>query len=115
MIALDQMLECKKEDHAEKQNRANSRENTIKLMYGYACELCEGTVQPRSLEREAFKHKSGFVILENVVVGVCDTCGNRFYSADILHTIHAVATGRQTPERTEAIPVAHLSLPLAGD
>jgi YgiT-type zinc finger domain-containing protein len=77
-------------------------------MYGYPCEYCEGTVQPRLVAREAFKHKNGFVILENIIVGVCDVCGNRYYSADILHAVHEIATGKRTPERTESIPVAHL-------
>lgn len=78
-------------------------------MYGYECEYCEGIVQPRVVEREAFKHKNGFVILENIVVGVCDVCGNRYYSAEILHTVHDIATGRRKPERTESVPVLHLA------
>lgn len=78
-------------------------------MYGYRCEYCEGKVQPRVVEREAFKHKCGFVILENVTIGVCDSCGNRYYSADILHTVHEIATGERLPERKEEIPVAHLT------
>lgn len=78
-------------------------------MYGYRCEYCEGNVQPRQVEREAFKHKNGFVILEKIIVGVCDVCGNRYYSADILHTVHEIATGKQKPERTEQSPVAHLT------
>jgi YgiT-type zinc finger domain-containing protein len=76
-------------------------------MYGYKCEYCEGTVQPRIVKREAFKHQDGFVILEDVKIGVCDNCGNRYYSAEILHAVHAVAIGVQFSERTEQIPVAH--------
>lgn len=76
------------------------------MMYGYQCEYCEGTVRPKKVEREAFKHKKGFVILESVTIGVCDMCGNRYYSADILHTVHEIASGEKMPERTEAIPVA---------
>ena len=34
-------------------------------MYGYQCEYCEGTVQPRLIKREAFKHRDSFVILED--------------------------------------------------
>ena len=77
-------------------------------MYGYRCEYCEGTVQNRFVKREVFKHRDGFVILENVPIGVCDRCGNRYYSADILHTVHEVATGAKFPDRTEQIPVAYL-------
>ena len=77
-------------------------------MYGYRCEYCEGTVQPRTVKHEAFKHRDGFVILENVTIGVCDNCGNRDYSANILYAVHQVATGVKAPERTEQIPVTHL-------
>ena len=78
-------------------------------MYGYQCVYCQGMVQPRHVEREAFKHKNGFVILEHITIGVCDVCGNRYYSADILHAVHDIAIGRRVAERTEQVPVAHLA------
>ena len=78
-------------------------------MYGNACEYCKGTVRPRLAAREVFKHKMGFVLLENVVIGICDECGNRYYSADILHMAHEIATGKRKPERVESIPVVHFA------
>ncbi len=77
-------------------------------MYDYRCEYCEGTVMPCLVERETFKHENGFVILEDIEIGICDQCGSRYYSADILHTVHEIATERNYPERMEAIPVARL-------
>ena len=77
-------------------------------MYGYQCEYCEGTVQPKTVKREAFKHKNDFVILEDITIGVCDRCENRYYSADILHAVHEIAPGVEAPQRTEAVPIAHL-------
>src|SRR5262249_21640499 len=50
--------------------------------FDYWCEYCKGTVRTKHVAREAFKHKTGFVILENVTIGVCDTCGNRSYLAE---------------------------------
>ena len=78
-------------------------------MYGYKCEYCEGTVRPKKVKREAFKHKAGFVILEEVIIGVCDLCGTRYYSADILHAVNDIATRTRPFDKTEKIPVAHLS------
>jgi YgiT-type zinc finger domain-containing protein len=75
-------------------------------MYDYQCQYCEGTVRPKKLAHEAFKHKNGFVILEHVTIGVCDSCGNRYYSAEVLHTVHEIAAGKRMPERTTMIPVA---------
>ena len=74
-------------------------------MHGYQCQYCEGTVRPKKIAREAFKHKKGFVILEQVTVGVCDVCENRYYSAGILHAVHDIASGKKVPERTTSIPV----------
>ncbi|MCP4755164.1 MAG: YgiT-type zinc finger protein [Proteobacteria bacterium] len=76
-------------------------------MYNYGCEYCEGAVKPRIIKREAFKHKTRFVILEDVTIGACNNCGNRYYSADILHMVHDVATGVKASDRTEAVLVAH--------
>lgn len=77
-------------------------------MYGYKCEYCDGVVRERLIEKEVFKHKTGFVMLEDVPVGVCDKCGYRYYHSAILRRIDEIAEGKQAPERTEAIPVAHL-------
>ena len=77
-------------------------------MYGYRCEHCDGTVREKVVEREAFKHKNGFVILEDVPIGVCDGCGVRYYNASLLRRVAAIATGRADAERTEHVPVAHV-------
>lgn len=77
-------------------------------MYGYKCEYCEGTVKEQLVEKEVFKHKNGFVMLENVPVGICDICGYRYYHSTILRRVEEIAEGKRTPERTETIPVAHL-------
>ena len=78
-------------------------------MYGYECEYCEGTVRERRVAREAFKHREGSVILEDVPIGVCDQCGSRYYHSSLLHRVEEVASGRDAPERTEMVPVAHLA------
>ena len=77
-------------------------------MYGYKCQYCPGTVRAKSVAMEGFKHKKGFIILEDVTIGVCDRCGNRYYSADIVHAVHDLATGKKAAERKAEVPVAHL-------
>ena len=74
-------------------------------MYGYKCEYCEGTVQERILPREVFKHRLGFVILEEVPVGVCDQCGYRYYHASLLKLVDEIARKQKTPKRVELVPV----------
>lgn len=77
-------------------------------MYGYKCEYCKGTVKKRLIKKEIFKHKTGFVMLENVPIGICDKCGYRYYHSTILKKVEEIAEGKQIPERIEPIPVAHL-------
>lgn len=79
----------------------------MKKKFGYRCEYCEGKVREKQVEREAFKHRKGFVILENVSIGICDKCGNRYYSADTLKRVEAIAEGEVRPRRMERVPVAH--------
>lgn len=86
----------------------SARTTKKKPPYNYPCEHCDGTVRAKKVDREAFKHKKGFIILEEIVVGVCDSCGARYYSAEILHAVHDIATGAKPFERIEEIPVSHL-------
>lgn len=75
-------------------------------MYGYKCEYCDGIVQERVVEREAFKHRSGFVILENVPICVCNKCGYRYYHSTLVHRVEEIAARKKSPERMELVPVA---------
>ncbi|MEK7242188.1 MAG: YgiT-type zinc finger protein [Planctomycetota bacterium] len=77
-------------------------------MYDYKCEYCEGAVKKRVVKKEVFKHKTGFVMLEKVPVGICEKCGYRYYHSTILKRVEEIAEGKRPPERTESIPVAHL-------
>ena len=78
------------------------------IPYNYQCVHCDGSVGSKKIDREVFKHKQGFIILEEIEVGVCNSCRARYYSAEILHAVNDLATGATPFERMEQIPVAHL-------
>ena len=82
-------------------------------MYGYRCEYCDGIVQEKVVEQEAFKHRDGFVILENAPIGVCSKCGHRYYHATLLHQIDDIAARKRSPERTVLVPVAAFAYDLS--
>ena len=77
-------------------------------MYGYSCEYCGDTVKERLVKKEVFKHKNGFIMLEDVPVGICVKCGYRYYHSKILKRVDEIAEGKRVPTRTETIPVAQL-------
>ena len=74
-------------------------------MYDFACEHCEGTVRERRLDREAVRHKGSFVILEDVPIGICETCGARYFDASVLRRVAEIGRGTTTPNRTINVPV----------
>jgi hypothetical protein len=45
------------------------------------------------------------VILEDVLIGICEKCGNRYYSAHTLHRVQEIATGKLSPHHVERVPV----------
>jgi YgiT-type zinc finger domain-containing protein len=75
-------------------------------MYNFSCEHCSGTVEERRVDREAVRHKNSFVILEDVPVGVCNTCGARYYDVSILRRAAEIARGTVPPQRTMEVPVS---------
>ena len=75
-------------------------------MYNYKCEYCPGIVEKKLVKNEVFKHKAGFVILEDVPVGICNSCGYRYYHSSILKKVDDIAKGKQASYRTESVPVA---------
>ncbi len=78
-------------------------------MYDYKCEYCDGTVREKIVKREAFKFKNGFVILEDVPIGVCDTCGTRYYHASLLKRVVEIAEGKMKQEKIEQAAVAQFA------
>ena len=74
-------------------------------MYGFACEHCDGTVRERRVDREALRHNEGFVILEDVPIGVCDKCGAHYFDASILRRVAEIGRGTIPTQRTVQVPV----------
>lgn len=74
-------------------------------MYDFTCEHCAGIVRERRMEREAFRHKGSFVVLEDVPVGICDKCGARYYDASLLRRVAEIGRGTNSAPRTLEVPV----------
>ena len=62
-------------------------------MYGFKCEYCDGTVEEK-ITTEDFWHKGRLVVLEHVPVGICNTCKNRYYSAEGLKKLEKAFQNR---------------------
>ncbi|MGD0090179.1 MAG: YgiT-type zinc finger protein [Planctomycetota bacterium] len=74
-------------------------------MYDFDCEHCGGKVAEHLMDREAFRHKGTFVILERVPIGICGKCGARYFDASVLRRVAEVGRGLRSCERKEDIAV----------
>ncbi|MBI4583254.1 MAG: YgiT-type zinc finger protein [Planctomycetes bacterium] len=74
-------------------------------MYDFTCEHCEGKVRKRRVEREAFRHKRGFVVLKEVPIGVCENCGARYFDASVVRRVAEIARGLKPSDGTIEVPV----------
>ena len=79
-------------------------------MYDFECEHCNGRVRERRVEREAFRHKGGFVILEDAPIGVCEKCGARYFDASILRRVAEIGRGTVPAQGTIAVPVGRYAV-----
>lgn len=68
------------------------------------CFYCGGEVAEQSLPRE-LQWQAQWYILENVPVGVCQQCGERFVTPEVAKTIDRILQAGKAPLRTLAVPV----------
>ncbi len=74
-------------------------------MYDYPCDFCDGRVGERLLDNEMLRVPTlGYVILEQVPVGVCDRCGMRYYDCSVVKRAEDVFRSGGTA--TRPVPVA---------
>jgi YgiT-type zinc finger domain-containing protein len=78
-------------------------------MYNFACEHCQGLVRERVVAREALRHKGGFVVLEDVPIGVCEKCGARYFDASVVRRVAEIGRGTIPAEKTVEVPVGRYS------
>jgi len=72
------------------------------------CEHCGGRIQRRKV-RVDHRWKRVLIVVENVPVGVCRECGERYYDASVLRRLDLMAQGRVGSVGRISVPVADYS------
>jgi len=57
------------------------------------CEYCDGKVKP-GIARVDHRWKGTLTVVENVPVGICSNCGERYYEAMVLQQLDRIAQGK---------------------
>ena len=68
------------------------------------CYFCGGVVEERLLPRE-IRWKGELLVFENVPMGVCTQCGEKFLRPEVAKTIDAALESAQRPSRVLQVPV----------
>ena len=74
------------------------------------CHTCGGRVIE---ERVTVDYRWGdnlLAIIEGVPVGVCGTCGERYFKAEVVKAMEKAAHSRSRARRTIAVPVRQLKV-----
>ena len=68
------------------------------------CEYCSGNILPKKVTVN-HSYKDQLVIIRDVPVGVCQECGQRYYSADTLDRLDIMAENSDTATERVSVPV----------
>ena len=68
------------------------------------CHFCGGAVEERIQIQEP-RRNDRFILIENVPMGVCGQCGERYILPDVAGQINRLLEHRTDPEKTVEVPV----------
>ena len=77
----------------------------VKKMYKYGdCSFCGGEVKYSKVELD-YRHKGDLYIFQNVPVGVCRQCGEKYLTAKIAKEIEHKIKTKEKWDKTITVPV----------
>ena len=68
------------------------------------CYYCGGSVEEQHLPREV-RWKGDLIVFDNVPMGVCTQCGEKFLKPGVAKSIDDALHGKNEPSRTMEVPV----------
>ncbi len=72
------------------------------------CIYCKGEVLEQR-ERIDYRYHGQLFIVENVLVGVCTQCGEKYFTAEIAKKLEKAAASAHSSLKTVAIPILSLA------
>ncbi len=74
------------------------------------CHFCGGTVTAQKVVVDYRWGEELIAIIEGVPAGVCDTCGERYFKAEVVKAMEETAQSRSRARRTVEVPVRQLKV-----
>ncbi len=76
------------------------------------CFFCGGEIEERLLPRE-IRWKGELLVFEDVPMGVCAQCGEKFLRPDVAKKMDAALQSPKRPRRTLRVPVYQFQMDVA--
>lgn len=70
------------------------------------CYYCGGSVEARLMPRE-LRWRSRLFVIEDVPMGVCEQCGEKFLTPEVAKDIDRILEEKEEPTKTIQVPVYH--------
>lgn len=77
------------------------------MKYG-DCTYCGGSVEEQRVRLD-YRHHGQLFIMENVPVGVCKQCGEKFLTSETAKKLEAATRGSDKQMKTIAVPVISIA------
>jgi len=74
------------------------------------CHFCGGKVAEQRVVVDYRWGQELVAIIEDVPAGVCDTCGERYFKAEVVKAMEGTARSRSRARRTIEVPVRQLKV-----
>lgn len=83
------------------------KDQKMKNLYG-DCIYCGGEVLEKR-DRMDYRFHGQLFIVENVPVGICNQCGEKFLTAEVAKMLEKAAGSSNKPLKTVAVPVISIA------
>jgi YgiT-type zinc finger domain-containing protein len=69
------------------------------------CDFCDGTLDPRTVTVD-WRGGGRLVVIEKVPALVCNRCGERYYSQNVMRQMEQIGRSKRSGNRTIKVSVA---------
>ena len=76
----------------------------------HKCHFCGGQVLEKRITIDYRWGDKLMAIIENVLAGVCQVCGEQYFKAEVVKEMERIATSEETPKRMLQVPLKELTV-----
>lgn len=76
----------------------------------HKCHFCGGEVLEKRIRVDYRWGEDLIAIIENVLTGVCQICGEQYFKAEIVKEMEKLVHSKESPKKTIEVPLRELAV-----